>query len=159
MLFQSINRSCYLIIPVLAVYNEFTILGLMVNTYVSQMQAKKLKGSFVLENQSKLSYHRNITQVYIVNFISLLAKIFNFGKYVRLTVCLFVCLSVCVCCNTGRTVRQINTKLSPHMELGCEKGPIVFLGQRSNNYVTRSKNMSHFEIAIALSIFELEYRS
>ena len=27
---------------------------------------------------------------------SLLAKIYNFGKYVRLTVCLFVCLFVCV---------------------------------------------------------------
>ena len=27
---------------------------------------------------------------------SLLAKIYNFGKYVRLTVCLLVCLSVCL---------------------------------------------------------------
>ena len=28
--------------------------------------------------------------------ISLLAKIANFGKYVRLTVCLFVCVFVCL---------------------------------------------------------------
>ena len=67
---------------------------------------------------------------------SLLAKIYNFGKYVRLTVCYlpkfsilasmfvwrFVCLSVCLFVglsyDTGRNVQAIKTKLSTYMYLG-----------------------------------------
>ena len=86
----------------------------------------------------------------------ILAKIFNFGKYVRLTVCYlpkflwnfasmfvwrFVCLCVClfVCphgpCghDTGRTISPIITKLHTNMDPWYGQKPIVFLGQRSNN--------------------------
>ena len=55
----------------------------------------------------------------------LLAKIFNFGKYVRLTVCLSVCLFVCNVNDTGRTVQAINTKLGTCMYLGSGYGCIV----------------------------------
>ena len=86
----------------------------------------------------------------------LLAKIFNFGKYVRLTVCLsvclllakifnfasmfvwpFVCLFVCLFVrnffDTGHSFWYIFTKLDPSMCLCHVTMPIVFLGQRSNN--------------------------
>ena len=39
------------------------------------------------------------------------------GKYVRLTVCLFVCGWVCKVDDTGRTVQAINTKLGTYMYL------------------------------------------
>ena len=45
------------------------------------------------------------------------------------------------------------------MHLGSVQKPIVFLGQRSNNEVTRLKSASNFESAITPSIFELERRS
>ena len=109
----------------------------------------------------------------------LLAKIFNFCKYVRLTVCLFVtcqnfeeickyvrltvCLSVCLfVCNvndTGRTVQAINTKLGTIMYLGSGYGCIVFGVHDVIDDVIRSKNRSNFEIAITPSIFELECRT
>ena len=50
-------------------------------------------------------------------------------KYVRLTVCLFVCLLH----GTGRSFWPISTKLGPHMESGPTQVPILFIGQRSNN--------------------------
>ena len=60
----------------------------------------------------------------------LLAKISQkFGKYVRLT----VCLSVCVSRDTVRSYWPILSKLGPHMESGPTHRPILFLGQRSNN--------------------------
>ena len=70
-------------------------------------------------------------------FISLLlAKIFNFGKYIRLTVCLSVCVFVCLSVrnffDTGHSFRYIVTKLGPSMYLCHVTMPIVFLGQRSN---------------------------
>ena len=100
-------------------------------------------------------------------------------KYVRLTVCLFVCylpkfrrnLQVCssdglfVClfvCNvndTGRTVQAINTKLGTCMYLGSGYGCIVFGVHDVIDDVIRSKNRSNFEIAITPSIFELECRT
>ena len=93
----------------------------------------------------------------------LLAKIFNFGKYVRLTVCLSVCLSVCLfVCNihdTGRTVQAINTKLGTYMYLGSGYGCIVFGVYDVIDDVIRSKNRSNFKIAITPSICELELRS
>ena len=93
----------------------------------------------------------------------LLAKIFNFGKYVRLTVCLSVCLFVCLfVCNvndTGRTVQAINTKLGTCMYLGSGYGCIVFGVHDVIDDVIRSKNRSNFEIAITPSIFELECRT
>ena len=61
----------------------------------------------------------------------------NFCKYVRLTVCLSVRLSVCLARDTGRIFLTIVTKLGPHMKSWTRKNPIVFLGQRSNNWVTR----------------------
>ena len=114
-------------------------------------------------------------------YLLLLAKIFNFCKYVRLTVCYlpkfsilasmfvwrFVCLSVClsVClfvCNihdTGRTVQAINTKLGTYIYLGSGYGCIVFGVYDVIDDVIRSKNRSNFKIAITPSIFELELRS
>ena len=60
----------------------------------------------------------------------LLAKIFNFGKYVRLTVCLCVCVFVCVSVrnffDTGHSFWYIFTKLDPRMYLGHVTMPIVF---------------------------------
>ena len=89
----------------------------------------------------------------------LLAKIFNFGKYVRLTVCLSVCLFVCNVNDTGRTVQAINTKLGTCMYLGSGYGCIVFGVHDVIDDVIRSKNRSNFEIAITPSIFELECRT
>ena len=78
----------------------------------------------------------------------LLAKIFNFGKYVRLTVCylpkftfwqvcssdgLFVCLCVRKFFDTGHSFLYIFTKLDQSMYLCHVTMPIVFVGQRSNN--------------------------
>ena len=76
----------------------------------------------------------------------------NFCKYVRLTVCLSVRLSVCLARDTGRNFLTIVAKLGPHMKSCTSKNPIVFLGQRSNNWVTRSKSRSNFVIAITPSI-------
>ena len=87
----------------------------------------------------------------------LLAKIF--GKYVRLTVCLFVCLFVCNVNDTARAVRAINTKLGTHMCLGSGYMCIVFGVHDVIDDVIRSKNRSNFEIAITPSIFELECRT
>ena len=90
----------------------------------------------------------------------LLAKISKkFGKYVRLTVCVFVCLSVCNVNDTGRTVQAINTKLGTCMYLGSGYGCIVFGVHDVIDDVIRSKNRSNFEIAITPSIFELECRT
>ena len=108
----------------------------------------------------------------------LLAKIsLKFCKYVRLTVCylpkfsilasmfvwrfvrLFVCPHGPCGHDTGRTVWPIITKLDTNMDPWSGQKPIVFLGQRSNNWVTRSRNRSEFKIAITLSIFKLECRS
>ena len=44
--------------------------------------------------------------------ISLLAKIANFGKYVRLTVCMFVCLSVRINVVSGTPVTPLNRSSS-----------------------------------------------
>ena len=63
----------------------------------------------------------------------------DFCKYVRLTVCLSVRLSVCLARDTGRNFLTIVTELGPPMKSCTRKNPIVFLGQRSNNWVTRSK--------------------
>ena len=63
----------------------------------------------------------------------LLAKIsLKFCKYVRLTVCLFVCLFVRKFFDTGHSFSYIFTKLDPSMYLFHVTKPIVFLGQRSN---------------------------
>ena len=48
----------------------------------------------------------------------LLAKIFNFGKYVRLTVCLFVCLSVCLSVSSSIQVRVFHICL-PNLTQIC----------------------------------------
>ena len=45
------------------------------------------------------------------------------------------------------------------MLLGTAHWPVDFVGQRSNNRVTRSKRSSNFKIAITASIFKLERRS
>ena len=91
----------------------------------------------------------------------LLAKIFNFGKYVRLTVCvcLSVCLSVCNVDDTGRTVKVINTKLYTYMYLGSGYMCIVLGVDDVIDDVIRFTNRSNFEIAITPSIFELERRT
>ena len=84
---------------------------------------------------------------------------FQFCKYVRLTVCLFVCLWVCNVNDTGRAVRAINTKLGTHVCLGSGYMCILFGVDGIIGDVIRSKNRSKFEIAITPSIFELERRT
>ena len=91
--------------------------------------------------------------------VLLLAKIFNFGKYVRLSVCVSVCLFVCYRRNTGRTVRAINTKLSTNMEPVCGMSCILFGVDDVTDDVIRSKSRSNFEIIITSLIFQLERRS
>ena len=98
---------------------------------------------------------------------SLCYELSSFWKFwqvrnLRLLFHLFVCLFVCPeCCSqdTGRTVWPIITKLDPNMYLGKGYKPIYYVGQRSNNWVTRSKSRSNFEITVTPSIFELQRRS
>ena len=49
------------------------------------------------------------------------------------SVCLSVCLFVCLPRNTVRSFWPINTKLGPHMESGPSQRCILFIGRRSNN--------------------------
>ena len=96
-------------------------------------------------------------------FHLLLAKIFNFDKYVRLTVCLsvslFVCLFVCNIHDTGRIVQAINTKLRTYMELKSGYRCIVFGINDVIDDIIRSKSRSNFEIATTPSIFKLQRRT
>ena len=69
---------------------------------------------------------------------SFLTPIYYLPKFRRnLQVCSFdglsVCLFVCLERDTGRTVRQIHTKLGPHMESGTSHRCIVFIGQSLYN--------------------------
>ena len=65
----------------------------------------------------------------------LLAKIYNVGKYVRLTVCLCltVCLSVHCFFDIGHIFLYIITKHDPNMHLCNVSISIVFIGQKLNN--------------------------
>ena len=83
----------------------------------------------------------------------LLAKIYNFGKNVRLSGCLSVGVSVRFVKHNSWTLRHIITKLDPYMY--WVTGSCKLPGQicRSQNKVTRSKNRSNLEIAITPSIF------
>ena len=77
---------------------------------------------------------QNFQFLQVCSFVGLLlAKIFNFCKYVRLSVCLSVCLFVRNFFDTGHSFWYIFTKLDPSMYLCHVTMPIVFLGQRSNN--------------------------
>ena len=90
----------------------------------------------------------------------LLAKIsLKFCKYVRLTVCLSVCLFVCNIHDTGRTVQAINTKLGTYMYLGSGYRCILFGVDDIIDDVIKFKNRPNFEIAITPSIFKIERRS
>ena len=102
-------------------------------------------------------------------------------KYVRLTVCLsvclfvtcqnfqfwqvcsfvrlFVCLFVCYRRDTGRTVWPINTKLGTTMEPVCGMSCILFGVDDVTDDVISSKSRSYFEIVITPSFFELERRT
>ena len=74
----------------------------------------------------------------------------------NLQVCSFNGLSVCVHIDTGRSFWPINTKFGAHMESGPWHRLILFIGQKSNNKVTRSKSRSKFKIIITPPIFKLE---
>ena len=89
----------------------------------------------------------------------LLAKIFNFGKYVRLSVCVSVCLFVCYRRDTSRADWAINTKLGTNMEPVCGMSCILFGVDDVTDDVIRLKSRSIFEIIIIFLIFELERRS
>ena len=85
-------------------------------------------------------------------FESLLAQIFSFGKYVRLTVC------VCSACNrldNSRKIKPINTKLGTFMYPCCGKAVILF----GIDDVIRSNNKSKFWTTVTPSIFKLECQS
>ena len=83
----------------------------------------------------------------------------HFGKYVRLTVCLFVCLSVCNVNNTGRTVEAINIKLGTYMYLVSGYMCILFGVDDVTDDVMRPKSRSNFKNRVTPLIFELERRS
>ena len=76
--------------------------------------------------------------------------------YVRLSACLFMCLFVCLWCDNSRMLQHIITKLDPDRDCVSLQKLIIFLGQRSNNKITRLKSRSNFLIAITLLILELE---
>ena len=70
-----------------------------------------------------------------------------------------VCLSVCLERDTGRSFWLIVNKLGPYMECYTRQKPAVFLGQQSDNLVTRLKSRWYFKIVITPSNFKLERRS
>jgi hypothetical protein len=59
-------------------------------------------------------------------FHLLLAKIYDFCKYVRLWKTLCVCLFVCLHRDTGRNFHKIITKLSYNIDVMCRQRCIVF---------------------------------
>ena len=77
----------------------------------------------------------------------------HFGKYVGLTVCLSVCLSLHKITDNSRTLWDIPIKISPQMYLGCSSIAMSFQGQRSKVKVTRSPQRSNLEIAVTPLIF------
>ena len=77
----------------------------------------------------------------------------HFGKYVGLTVCLSVCLSLYKITDNSRTLWDIFTKIIPQMFLGCSSIAISFQCQRSKVKVTRSPQRSKLEIAVTPLIF------
>ena len=83
----------------------------------------------------------------------LLAKISK--KFASMFVWRFVCLFVCLFVTRYRSQFSANHHQTWFTSQNC----IVFIGQRSNNWVTKSKSRSIIEIAITPLIFELKRRS
>ena len=87
----------------------------------------------------------------------------KFSIFASMFVWWFVCLSVCLSVRnffeTGHSFLYIFTKLDSSMHLCRLTKPIVFLGQKSNNWVTRSKVGQIGQSAITPPVFKLERRS